>query len=160
MSTARALYDRYQAKLLAHGEVCASDPGGWHRADVAEFSELRRLLLPHAEAGDMLCQYALATILSMGLCCSSEEEFKASYADATEEATPWWIAAAKQGCWPALDNLVTLGVGAEVERARKEWRQLQRDRPDLVPWSDGMPIYWSDFMQELGKRLYGRVFTD
>lgn len=45
----------------------------------------------------MLCQYALASISFMGLCCKSEQEFHAGYGTAIEEATQWWLAAARQG---------------------------------------------------------------
>src|SRR5438309_8516654 len=105
MNTACALYDRYQSAIRAHGDACATDPQSWHRPDVAEFTELRRLLQPHAESGDVNCQYALGTILWLGLCCESEEQFSAGHAAAIEEATRWWIAAARQGLCPALDNL-------------------------------------------------------
>ena len=141
VSNSRAVYDRYQAAFRAYGETCAADPQSWHRPDVAEFSELRRLLLPHAESGDMTCQYALATIQWWGLCCESEEQFSAGRGAAMEEATRWWIAAAMQGCWPALDNLVTSGVGAEAQRATEAFRQLKKERRDLVVSSHGMPVY-------------------
>ena len=160
MSNSHSPYDRYLAALHAYGEVCASAPERWHRPDVTEFAELRRLLLPHAESGDMYCQYALATILSMGLCCESEEQFLSGHAAAREAATGWWIAAARQGFWPALDNLVTSGVGPEAKRASEAWRQLERERRDLVSSSRGMPVYGPQFVQELSRRLYGRVITD
>jgi hypothetical protein len=101
----------------------------------------------------MLCQYALATILSWGLCCASVEEIHAGRATAIEEATRWWSAAAMQGYWPALDNLVTSGVGAEAERARKAWHQLEAEKPDLVGWSHRMPVYGPEFVQEVCKRF-------
>jgi hypothetical protein len=160
MSNPRSLYDRFQAASQAYADDCASDPSSWHRPDVAEFSELRRLLMPHAESGDMLCQYALATILWLGLCCESEEQFMAGHSSACEEATRWWIAAAMQGYWPALDNLVASGVGAKAQRARDAFRHLERERRDLVGSSHGMPIYGDEFMQELSRRFYGRVTTD
>ncbi len=160
MSNSRALYDRYQAAVRAYGDACADDPQSWHRPDVAEFTELRRLLLPHAESGDMACQYALATILWLGLCCESMEQFVAGRVAAIEEATRWWIAAAMQGYWPALDNLVTSGIGPEAQRAREAWRQLEHERPDLVGSSHGMPLYGPEFVQELSRRFYGRIITD
>jgi hypothetical protein len=160
MSNARAIYDRYRAAAQVYAELCATDPQTWHRPNVAEFSELNRLLLPHAESGDMLCQYALATILWMGLGCDSENEFQTGYSTAIAEATRWWIAAAMQGFWPALDNLVSSGVGAQAKRASEAFRELEQARPDLVGWSHGMPIYGPEFVQELCKRLYGQVVTD
>ena len=160
MSNSRVLYDRYQIAFRAYGDICASAPERWHRPDVAEFTELHRLLLPHAESGDMYCQYALATIHSMGLCSESEEQFLADHIDAREAATRWWIAAAMQGFWPALDNLVTSGIGPEAQRACEAWRQLEQDRRDLVGSSHGMPVYGPEFVRELSRRFYGRVITD
>lgn len=157
MNNPRILYDRYQVASQAYTANCASDPRKWHRADVAEFSELRRLITPHAESGDMHCQYALASILWLGLCCDSEEDFVRTYSSACEEATRWWVAAARQGFWPALDNLVTSGVGAEAQRARDASRSLESERRDLIGSSQEMPIYGDEFMQELCMRLYGRV---
>jgi hypothetical protein len=107
----------------------------------------------------MFCQYALASILWLGLCCTSEAEIQAGRAAALEEATRWWTAAAMQGHWPALDNLVTSGVGADAERARESWHQLEQERPDLVGSSHSMPVYGPDFVQELCRRFYGRVIT-
>jgi TPR repeat protein len=160
MSNSHTVYDRYQVAVEAYCRICASAPGRWHCPDVAEFTELRQLLLPHAESGDMRCQYALASILFMGLCCESEEQHSAGHAAAREEATRWWIAAAMQGFWPALDNLISSGVGPEVQQAREAHGQLERERPDLIGSSHGMPVYGPEFMQELSRRLYGRVITD
>ena len=160
MSNTRALFDRYQISFRAYGDVCATAPERWHRPDVAEFTELHRLLLPHAESGEMYCQYALATILSMGLCSESEDHFLAGHAAAREAATRWWIAAAMQGFWPALDNLVVSGVGPEAERAKESFRHLEKERRDLVgSWRD-LPVYGPEFVQELSRKLYGRVITD
>ena len=160
MSNSRVLYDRFQAAFRAYAENCATDPQTWHRPDVGEFTELRELLLPHANSGDMFCQYALATMLWLGLSCESEEQFLAAKAAAILEATRWWVAAARQGFWPALDNFVGSGVGAEAERAREAFRQLERERPDLIGSSHGMPVYEPEFIQELSRRCYGRVVTD
>lgn len=159
MSDSQAIYDRYQAALQAYSDVCANAPGQWHPPDVTKFTELSRLLLPHAESGDMLCQYALATILTLGLCCEHEERPWADQMAAREAATPWWIAAARQGFWPALDNLAVCGVGPEAEQAREGWRQLEQERRDLIGSSHGMPVYGPEFVQELSRRLYGKVVT-
>jgi hypothetical protein len=160
MSNSQAIYDRYQVACEAHSAACISDPSIWHHPDVAEFSELLRLLKPHAESGDMRCQYAVASILWLGLCCESEEQMAASQDSACEEASRWWITLAKQGFTPALDNLVTSGVGPEAQHAREAWRQLARERHDLVGSSCGMPVYGPEFIEELSRRLYGRVIAD
>ncbi len=154
------LLDRYQTAFDAHNDTCACAPERWHRPDVDEFTELRRLLLVPAESGDVHCQYALAVILWQGLCCDSEEEYAADHAELLKEATPWWIAAAKQGYWPAIDNLITCGVGPESERIREASRRLEQERRDLIGAFRGTPVYGPPFMQELNRRLYGCVFRD
>lgn len=160
MSDLPAVYERYLAACRAYSNTCTADPGRWHRPDVAEFTELQHLLRPHAEGGDMLCQYALACIHLQWLCCESEEQAIASQESARAEATPWLVAAAKQGYYPALDNLVTSGVGPEAQRANEIWRQLARERPDLVGSWENMPVYGPEFMKELALRVYGRVIEE
>jgi hypothetical protein len=71
------------------------------------------------------------------------------------EATHWWYTAASQGYWPALDNLISQGVGPEAERARIASREVERERADLIGQSHDMPVYGPDFIQEVGRRLYG-----
>src|SRR5687767_3575342 len=132
MNNPQVLYTRFQAALQEHCDVCATKPDRWHRPDVGEFTELRRLLLPPAHSGDMHCQYAMATISWLGLCSESEAQFLADRASAMKEATGWWTAAARQGFWPALDNLITEGVGLEAQRANDAFDKLQRERPDLI----------------------------
>lgn len=160
MINSRSLLDRYDAAMQVYTADCTSNPSVWHRPNVAEFMELYGLLIPYAEAGEICCQYALATILWLGLCCESEEKFHTTLASAKEKATRWWIAAAKQGYWPALDNLVSTGVGKEAELAREAWHKLERERPDLVGFANGMPIYGDEFVQELSRRMYDRVIVD
>jgi hypothetical protein len=157
MNEPGVIYDRYLAAFRSYGDLCARASEHWHRPDVVEFSQLYNLLLPHAERGDMLCQYAVPTILWQGLLCETEKQFIARDLPSRKEATCWWIAAARQGHLPALDNLVTSGIGLEAERAREGWKQLAEERPDLVGSSNAEPIYGDEFVQELCVKLYGRV---
>lgn len=156
MDNLQALYERYQAATQAYAERSSAGQQEWHQPDVVEFSELQNLLLPHAESGDMHCQYAIATILWGGLCCESEDDWMAGYPERIKEATRWWIAAATQGHVYALDNLVTSGIGPEAERAREASDVLEQERGDLVGASHGMPVYGPDFFAELSRRLYGK----
>lgn len=155
MDNLQALYERYQAAIQAYAERSATGLQEWHQPDIVEFRELQRLLLPHAESGDMNCQYAMASILWIGLCCESKEDVVAGHEVRMKEATRWWIAAAAQGHVYALDNLATSGIGPEAERAREASRVLEQERRDLVGSSHGMPVYGSDFFTELSRRLYG-----
>jgi len=156
MRDSATVLKRYERAENTYTRTCQRDPSHWHRPDTEEFTQLRLLLTPHAEAGDVLCQYALAVILWMGLCCESEEEYAASYQALCEEATSWLVAAASQGHEGALDNLVGFGVGPEAERARRIWRQLKRERPELVRTVDGMPLYGPEFLDELVRRYCAR----
>lgn len=155
MSNLPALYDRYQAAIQAYVNGCTTAQQDWHRPDVVEFCELQRLLLPHAESGDAHCQYAMASIFWLDLCCESEEDWIAGHPARIQEATRWWIAAASQGHVFALDNLVTSGIGPEAERARKASDVLGQERPDLVGTSHNVPVYGPEYFSELSKRLYG-----
>ena len=74
MINTHTLFDRYQIALGNYTDLRAKDPSRWHRPDVDAFTELYRLMLPHAEAGDMHCQYAIAGMHELGLCCDSEED--------------------------------------------------------------------------------------
>src|SRR5688572_27450461 len=89
----------------------------------------------------------------LGLCCESENDYRATRDAAVQEATQWWIAAARQGHWAALDNLVTSGVGTEAESARAAWKELADERQDLIGRSHGMPVFGPDFVQELCRRV-------
>jgi len=152
--------ERFEAAMHAHANRCAENPETWHCSNFVEFIELKKLLLPLAEAGVVHCQYALATIIWLGLCCQSEQEFVQGRDAAAQDATPWWLAAAKHGFWPATDNLVTSGFGSEAREAVKAWEQLESERPDLIGRSHGMPVYGPKFVQELTRRLYGKVITE
>jgi len=145
-------YDRacdvYTAETIAHA-------GAWHRADVEEFSELFESLLPHAYDGESLAQYAVATILWLGMRCETQQEQFDHYQASVTEASRWWIAAAKQGHLGALDNLLTSGVGAEADHLRRIAELVQVERPELVSWSDGMPCFGREYFLELFERTYG-----
>jgi hypothetical protein len=162
MSDASAIFERYQtaAMDLSNKRMNSNNVLGWGVEEAAEFRELKGLLLPHANAGHVLCQYAMASILWMGFCCESEAEHKAQYATSVNDATHWWLAAAQQGFWPAIDNLITDGTGDESKRARDEFRKLEQDRRDLVAMANGRLIHGTEFMQELSRRLYGKVINN
>lgn len=160
MSKLHCPHQRYLTAMNAYAETCSADPENWHPPDATEFSEIARDLLQAAEQGDMYCQYALATILHMGLNLETEEQFVVAMAEANEAATRWWIAAAKQGFWPAVDNLLTSGVGEEAQRIRDAFDQLEKERKNMVGSSHGMPVYTASIFQELSWRLYGKVMND
>jgi len=135
-------------------------PMSWHRPDFAE-------VFLNCGVYSSTCRgwrYAVVSMRSPQSCrwgCAAlgGRSFQAGHATAIEEATRWWIAAARQGCWPALDNL----VASAWERRRSEQTRrgvnLSRRGAILVEWSHGMPVYGPEFVQELRRRFYGRVVT-
>lgn len=156
-----AVIERYHSAFSDYSALCRTAPEQRHQPDWKLFTALRSQLLPHAEAGHADCQYAMAIIAWMGLCCKTEEEYEAGYAQGIEEATRWWVAAGRQGCSWAVDNLLTLGTGPEAERARSVSQEVERDCPHLIGHDKptGMPIIGPDFMREVTRRLYGVVWT-
>lgn len=160
MDNIQSVLRRYYKSVELYGNACAQDPSVWHRPDASEFSQLHDLLLPLAEAGDMHAQYALATIYWLGLRCQSEEQYFEEYQALLEKATFWWVAAASQGHWVALDNLLTCGVGKEAGRVTSLRYQFEKTHPRLVDRSDDMPLYGPDFMQELCRTVYGKGLED
>ncbi len=160
MNEVDALLQQYERAVELNTGDCSHNPSIWHRPDTNEFTALRALLIPLAEAGEMRCQYALATIYWLGFCCDSEEEYHRNYEETIQIATRWWIAAASQGHWGALDNLITCGVGVEADRVKEACRQFEEQNKHLVGWSHNMPVYGPDFMQAVCKTIYGRVAED
>lgn len=157
--SAEAVLERYEKASAIYSNMCCINPSEWHRPDTTEFTELRGLLAVHAEGGNVRCQYALASIYWQGL-CSNAQFTRDEYLQAIEKATLWWVAAAAQGFWPAIDNLVTSGIGPEAERAKQECRKLEKDRPNLIGRQGNMPVYGPEFMQELCKRCYPDRYPD
>lgn len=160
MDNTQSALQRYYRFSDLYGNSCAQDPSVWHRPDTNEFSQLHDLLLPFAEAGDIHAQYALATIYWLGLRCQSEEQYFEEYQTLLKKATVWWVAAASQGHWVALDNLLSCGVGEEAERVTSIRYQFEKTHPHLVDRSHDMPLYGPDFMQELCRTIYGKVIED
>src|SRR4051794_16935375 len=98
MDKADAVFARYETAGIAFHQELSAGREPYDRPDlIAEFCEVKQLLQPYAEAGDMRCQYALATILHLGLTCKTLEDANASLPSARPEATRWWVAASKQG---------------------------------------------------------------
>jgi hypothetical protein len=147
----------FQAAISSYVETCSHSPMEYHAPAADVFQALATRLRPIAEDGHLHCQYALATIHLMKLTCLSEEEERLHHEREIVQATRWLVAAARQGCWPAVDNLVTSGVGPEAERAREGWQELEAERPDLIGKYGSMPVYGPEFTQELCRRLYGKV---
>jgi hypothetical protein len=117
-------------------EVWGQPDPDWHPSDYIGFETLRDLLTPHAHAGNVRCQYALATIVYLDLCeeDETEEEYLSRHDEAgcCAAATPWWVAAANQGYWAAVDSHIVMGVGPEAERARTVASEVEKDYVELV----------------------------
>lgn len=149
------LLSEYDEAIRCYSEVCVADPGGWHQPDFATFRALRLRLLEHAESGNVRCLYALATILWLGLCHATESEQLHHYDADIQEASRYWDAAAAQGYWPAIDNLIACGAGTAAERARQACRDIEKETPELILWQGGMPVYGPTFMETVRRRVYG-----
>lgn len=153
---AKAVFAQYRAALDDFCAQCRATPDQWHSLAKA-CSALRLLLLPHAAAGDRDCQYSLGTMGLLGLCCESKAEWETGLERALEDATHWWVLAAKQGHSWAVDNLVSSGRGPEADRVRVVFAEVKRDRVGVIDDSGGNHICGPEFMEEVTRRLYGVV---
>jgi len=149
-----AIQRQYEDAMDAFVNASIKHAGAWFRPDVETFSTLYSEVLPFAELGDAWAQYAIATILSLGLRCSTQQVYAEIYPSLLPTMTHWWTSAAKQGHLGALDNLVTSGVGIEAERARSVAKAIQQERPELIGSSLGMPSYGPEYFEEMYRRLY------
>jgi hypothetical protein len=147
----------FQVAIRDYVETCSRSPMEYHAPAADVFQALVTRLRPAAEAGHLHSQYALATIHLMKLTCASVEEEQQYQQREIEQATRWLVAAARQGCWSAVDNLVSSGVGPEAEHAREGWRKLEAEQPDLIGKQGNIPVYGPSFIKELCRRLYGKV---
>lgn len=84
-------------------------------------------LLVQAEAGNALAQSALGTIYFFGCCYTSREEHKANYDKDIVEMTYWLLRSTRQGVVAAIDLLISMGVGPEVERLRGIFREVDAE---------------------------------
>lgn len=75
-------------------------------------------LRPLAEASNPRAQYDVAVIFIIGYCYSSEEEQIHNYPKDVKEMSYWLERSARQGNVIAVDNLISCGVGPEVERQK------------------------------------------
>jgi hypothetical protein len=66
MTSVTKVLDRFDRAIDQYRKVCSSAPDQWHRPDTSEFTELKRLLYPHAKDGNSYRQYALSTIYCWG----------------------------------------------------------------------------------------------
>lgn len=152
-----AIQRRYEVAMDEFVNASIEHAGAWFRPDVAAFSSLYSVILPFAESKDAWAQYAIATILSLGLRCSTQQEYVESYQCFLPTMSHWWASAAKQGHFDALDNLVTSGVGVEAEKARAVAKAIQQEMPGLIGSAQGMPSYGPDYFKELYKRFSGEA---
>lgn len=156
MNQPEAVLERYAAALRSHGSVCHRDPTKWNAPEAEVFGMLFDELLPHARNGHVDCEYAIATILSLGLRCRTESEMLAEHEKSIIEASFWWARAASKGHWPAVDHLIGNGVGETADRAREVLAKLDRTRPELVGRSMNMPVYGSPIFEAVIQELFGK----
>ncbi|HSI96071.1 MAG TPA: hypothetical protein VK938_08295 [Methylophilaceae bacterium] len=154
MASVEDMLLRYDSAIELWADSCASNPDIWHRPDTNEFISLLPEILNFAKNGNIKCMYAAAMIYSFGLCYDSEHAYLENYSELISLATNWWGEAAAAGYLPAVDNLLTSGVGPLAEKARLMAKQIRIEHKDLIGSSNNMPVYGESFMQELHKRLY------
>ena len=157
MTNADALLAEYEAAVTAHCDICAAAPEQYHVPDAALFRSVRLRLKRFADFGDVRCQYAIATILSLGLCHQTEEQQHQQRNDDMIEASRLWEAAATEGHLPALYNLITSGIGPAADRAREAMRQVEQGQPELISGGHGMPVYGWVFMETVRRSIYGNT---
>ena len=107
-----------------------SDEDNWYvtEAWAEKFTGHLRRLAPLAEKGHVLAQYSVAVIYMFGLCYSNRNIAEESYQKDCLAMSQWLEHAAKQGYMIAVDNLVSVGVGAEAERLRLIVREVILDK--------------------------------
>lgn len=154
-----SLQRQYDAAINEFVNSSIEHAGAWFKPEVETFSRLYLDVLPFAESGDAWAQYAIATVLSLGLRCSTQKEYTESYQSHLPAMSFWWASAAKQGHLEALDNLVTSGIGVEADKARAIAEVIRQEMPELIGSALGMPSYPSygpEYFSELYRRLFGR----
>jgi hypothetical protein len=109
------------------------------------FQEHLQKIIPIAENGNVLAQYAVAAIYMSGHCYTSSEDQLANADHDLAEMTKWLVKAARQGYMIAVDNLIAAGVGPEAERVRSIYNELQ----DQIKNGEKFPI------GETYRRAYG-----
>lgn len=154
MSSVEGILLRYDSAIELWADSCANNPDIWHRPDTNEFISLLPEILTFAKNGNIKCMYAAAIIYSFSLCYDSEHAYLENYSELISMATDWWGKAAAAGYLPAVDNLLTSGVGPLAEKARLVAKQIESEHNDLIGNTNIMPVYSESFMQELHKRLY------
>jgi len=118
----------------------------------ARVLELYEKLLPHAQSGHIEAQYVLGVIHMLGICQPSEDEFVSEFDNEMSQAQQWLERAARQGHVSAADNLLTLGRGKLSARLSQCFEDLNKEQPQLVGESEGMPVYGTDFMTKVLER--------
>jgi hypothetical protein len=145
---------QFESVLVRYRAACENLSGGdAYQGCATTFATLLDELEAGAVAGDEYCQDAIATILGYGLHYTPSEGSVLERERDRERATHFWIAAAKQGLWGSFDNLVTQGVGPVADQAREIWKQVEAEQPELVGYSQGMPVYGPPFVQKACERF-------
>ncbi len=146
------LLKAYSDAFLKYGMACRAAPDHWTKPNTKEFEKLLGELLPLAEAGNIHCQNAVATIFCWGLCMESEEDFISLRKNLVAEASHWWALAARKGHPYALDNLLTNGLGAEKTKLEKLADEVKKSHPKLKPSTP-------EFLGVLYHKVSGKAFS-
>ena len=97
---------------------------GWHVTEkwVKKYQYHLSTLLPLAENGDAMAQYAVATIYLTSYLYDNEEDAINNHDKDALEMSKWLTLAAKQGVLSAIDNLITTGTNKEAKKLMALYR--------------------------------------
>lgn len=121
-----------------------------------KFKEHETNLLKLAESGEPWSQYNLGTIYSSGYLYTSCEEFQKNYENELIEVSKWLEKAARQGFVAAVDNLVTIGIGAESDRLRRVSQEIEKENQERIKWDENykLPVIMPSFFEAVYKKAY------
>lgn len=145
----------FQSDMENLGMICDGEHWYVTPAWAEKFQTHLAKLLPVATAGNPWAQYAVATIYMGGYVYSSQDECFANYENDAKELSSWLEKCARQGFVAAVDNLITVGVGAEAERLRGIARAVESQ--SVIPRNEqGMPTYPPSFCEKVWLLAYGQ----
>ena len=128
-----------------------SDGKNWYITEswALKFQEHLNTLLLLAEH-DPISQYQVACIYYSSYLYTSEKEAIESYESDIKKASFWFEKAARNKVYPAIDNLIVVGVGQEADRLRVIYEEYKEQFPLKNPPS----VEWENNLKSLHEIAY------